>query len=47
MQFISPTLQFLVGLAYGEQLTPAHVVCFVLIWLAVATFSWDAWRHRR
>ena len=47
MQFISPTLQFFVGLAYGEALTPAHVVCFVLIWLAVITFSGDAWRNRR
>jgi chloramphenicol-sensitive protein RarD len=47
MQFISPTLQFLVGLAYDERLTTAHVVCFVLIWIAVAAFSWDAWRYRR
>jgi chloramphenicol-sensitive protein RarD len=46
LQFISPTLQFLVGLAYGEQLTTAHIACFALIWTAVATFSWDAWRHR-
>ncbi|HEY8520588.1 MAG TPA: EamA family transporter RarD [Gammaproteobacteria bacterium] len=47
MQFISPTLQFLVGLGYGERLTPAHVVCFTLIWIAVAAFSWDAWRYTR
>jgi chloramphenicol-sensitive protein RarD len=46
LQFISPTLQFLVGLAYGEHLSTAHVVCFALIWIAVATFSVDAWRHR-
>jgi chloramphenicol-sensitive protein RarD len=32
MQFISPTLQFLVGMAYGEPLTAAHAVCFTLIW---------------
>ena len=31
MQFISPTIQFGVGVAYGEQLTTAHVVCFALI----------------
>lgn len=47
MQFIAPTLQFLVGLAYGEVLTGPHVVCFVLIWTAVTFFSWDAWRHSR
>jgi chloramphenicol-sensitive protein RarD len=47
MQFISPTLQFGIGLAYGEVLTPAHVVCFALIWVAVAAFSFDAWRFAR
>ena len=47
MQFIAPTLQFLVGLAYGEALTGPHVVCFTLIWTAVTIFSWDAWRHSR
>lgn len=46
MQFIAPTLQFLVGLAYGEVLTGPHVICFVLIWTAVILFSADAWRHR-
>ena len=47
MQFIAPTLQFLVGLVYGERLTIPHVVCFTLIWIAVAAFSWDAWRATR
>ena len=44
MQFIAPTLQFLVGLMYGEQLTVPHIICFTLIWIALAVFSWDAWR---
>jgi chloramphenicol-sensitive protein RarD len=47
MQFIAPTLQFLVGLAYGEILTGPHIVCFVSIWTAVTLFSWDAWRRSR
>lgn len=47
MQFIAPTIQFLVGVGYGEQLTTAHAICFSLIWLAVAFFSWDAWRSSR
>jgi chloramphenicol-sensitive protein RarD len=46
MQFIAPSLQFAVGLAYGEQLTTAHRVCFALIWTAVTVFSFDAWRRR-
>jgi chloramphenicol-sensitive protein RarD len=47
MQFIAPTLQFLVGLGYGEVLTGPHVVCFTLIWTAVTLFSFDAWRQSR
>lgn len=47
MQFIGPTLQFLVGVVYGEQLTLAHILCFTCIWIAVAIFSWDAWRSSR
>lgn len=47
LQFIAPTLQFAVGLAYGEPLTGAHIVCFALIWTAVTAFCFDAWRNRR
>jgi chloramphenicol-sensitive protein RarD len=47
MQFIAPTMQFVVGIAYGEPLTRAHVACFALIWTAVAIFSLDAWRASR
>lgn len=42
MQFLAPTLQFCTGLYYGEELTPAHLVCFGFIWVAVAFFSYDA-----
>ena len=42
MQFIAPTLQFVVGIYYGEVLTTAHLVCFGCIWAAVAIFSIDA-----
>ena len=47
MQFIAPTLQFIVGLSFGEVLTVPHVVCFTLIWTAATLFSWDAWRQSR
>ena len=47
MQFIAPTLQFIVGLLYGEVLTPAHVVCFGCIWAAVAIFSVDAYDQQK
>jgi len=42
MQFLAPTLQFFTGLYYGEELSPAHIVCFSFIWMAVAFFSYDA-----
>jgi len=44
MQFLAPTLQFLVGLYYGEQLTVPHLICFGCIWTAVILFSTDALR---
>ncbi len=47
MQFIAPTVQFFVGLYYGETLTLAYMVCFVCIWLAVTIFSFDAVRAGR
>ena len=47
MQFIAPTLQFCVGLWYGEVLTPPHLVCFGCIWTAVILFSTDAVRRNR
>ena len=47
MQFIAPTLQFSVGVAYGEKLTTAHIICFLFIWIAVALFSFDVVRANR
>ena len=47
LQFLAPTLQFLVGVYYGEPLTTARIVCFVCIWAAVLVFSFDALRFGR
>ncbi len=47
LQYIGPTLQFLTGLYYGEEFTTAHAICFTLIWTAVGTYSYDAWRKNR
>lgn len=38
LQFIAPTLQFLIGVAYGEHLTMAHIVAFAAIWAALALY---------
>ena len=42
LQYIAPTGQFLIGLAFGEAFTPAHAAAFALIWTGLAVFSWDA-----
>lgn len=44
MQFLAPTLQFCMGIYYGEALTTPHLVCFGFIWIAVLVFSYDAVR---
>lgn len=38
LQFLAPTMQFAMAVYYGEPLTPAHWICFALIWLAAALF---------
>jgi chloramphenicol-sensitive protein RarD len=38
LQFIAPTLQFLVALLYGEHITVAHVIAFPAIWTALALY---------
>jgi chloramphenicol-sensitive protein RarD len=48
VQFSSPTIVFVIGLlVFGEQLNPAQLACYVMIWLAVAIFVWDLFRTRR
>ena len=47
MQFLAPTLQFCVGVYYGEALTVPHLICFGFIWVAVLLFSADAIRTTR
>jgi chloramphenicol-sensitive protein RarD len=38
LQFIAPTLQFLVALVYGEPLRAAHLIAFPAIWIALAIY---------
>ena len=47
MQYIGPTLQFALGIYFGEAFTLAHAICFGLIWVALAIFSFDAVRANR
>ena len=47
LQYIGPTGQFVLGLYYGEAFTPAHAICFGLIWTALALISIDAVRRNQ
>lgn len=48
MQYIAPSLVFLAAvLFFGEPLEPARLVTFVLIWIALAIFSWSALNQDR
>ncbi|MET3666623.1 EamA family transporter RarD [Caulobacter sp. 1776] len=47
LQFIAPTLQFLLGVAFGEPFTPLRALSFVFIWLGVAAFAYGAWKKTR
>ena len=38
LQFIAPTLQFLIGLLYGEPLRTAHFLAFPAIWIALGLY---------
>ncbi len=47
MQYIGPTLQFIIALAFGEAFTLLHAVAFLFIWSALAVFSLDSFRFER
>ena len=49
VQYLSPTLQFLLGVhVFGEPMQPARLAGFVLIWAGLAVYSGHAWwRGRR
>jgi chloramphenicol-sensitive protein RarD len=38
LQFLAPTLQFLIGVYYGERFTTAHAIAFPAIWIALALY---------
>jgi chloramphenicol-sensitive protein RarD len=47
LQYLAPTGQFILSLVYGQKLDPIMLVAFTIIWIALALYSWDAWRHGR
>jgi chloramphenicol-sensitive protein RarD len=47
LQYLSPTLQFLIAVKTGEPMGTPDVICFACIWTGVAVFCADAWRKGR
>ncbi|CAN5257380.1 EamA family transporter RarD [soil metagenome] len=47
LQFLAPTLQFAIGVASGEALTPLRIASFVFIWTGAGVFAFSAlWKKR-
>lgn len=45
LQYIAPTMLFLQGvLIFGEPMDPWRLLAFVLIWTALALYSFESWR---
>jgi chloramphenicol-sensitive protein RarD len=48
LQYLTPTLQFLLGVAYFHEDMPAgRWIGFALVWVALAIFTLDLVRQRR
>jgi chloramphenicol-sensitive protein RarD len=48
LQFIAPSLQFLVGaVIYGEPVSALRLAGFMLIWIGLAIFTAEAWKKTR
>ncbi len=47
LQFIAPTMTFIMGVMQGEAFTLARAISFGFIWGGAAVFAWGAWRVAR
>ena len=42
LQYIAPTMQFILGVTvFGESLSTDALIGFVLVWVALAIYTWD------
>jgi chloramphenicol-sensitive protein RarD len=46
IQYVGPSIQFLVGLRLGEKFLPIHAVTFGFIWTGLVIYAVDGLRHR-
>ena len=47
LQFIAPTIAFVIGLSQGEAFTPMRALSFAFIWAGAAAFVYGAWAKGR
>lgn len=47
LQFIAPTIAFVIGVLEGEAFTPLRAVSFAFIWGGAVVFAFGAWRRAR
>ena len=47
LQFIAPTIAFVIGVLEGEAFTPLRGVSFLFIWGGAAVYAYGAWRRTR
>ena len=47
LQFIAPTIAFVIGLSQGEAFTPMRALSFAFIWAGAAAFVYGAWARSR
>ncbi|HEV2532634.1 EamA family transporter RarD [Phenylobacterium sp.] len=47
LQFLSPTISFVIGLVEGEAFTVLRALSFLFIWAGAAVFLWGAWTRAR
>ncbi len=48
LQYIGPTIQLVIGVwVFGEAFTPARLIGFACIWLALLLYTLDSWRGSR
>jgi chloramphenicol-sensitive protein RarD len=46
LQYLSPSITFVLAITYfGESIDPVRLASFVLIWVALAIYSWDGFRR--
>ncbi|MGY1718001.1 EamA family transporter RarD [Blastococcus sp. SYSU DS0552] len=48
LQYLTPLMQLAIGVfVYDEPMPPARLAGFVIVWVALAVFTADTWRHAR